>query len=167
MTKLYDISKDYIGFLESDLPAEELSECLESIQDSFDEKGANIVAVVTTLQSDVSAIEAQIKRLQERKKAIVNNQERLKEYLRYNMEQTGINKIKHPLFSITLGKPTKQVGITDESMLPDDYVTIKTEIKPDKRKILAQFIWLVTKAVSHIAVNAAPLVCQGLQSILG
>ena len=137
MTKLYDISKDYIGFLESDLPADELNDCLESIHESFEEKGANIVAVVTTLQADVSAIDEQIKRLQERKKAIVNNQDRMKEYLRYNMEQTGISKIKHPLFSITLGKPSKQVSIIEESFLPDDYVTIKTEIKPDKRKILA------------------------------
>lgn len=137
MTKLYDISKGYLGFLESDLPEDELNDCLESIQESFEEKGANIVAVVTTLQADVSAIDEHIKRLQERKKAIVNNQERLKEYLRYNMEQTGINKIKHPLFSVTLGKPSKQVYIVDESLLRDEFVTIKTEIKPDKRKILA------------------------------
>lgn len=137
MTKLYDISKDYIGFLESDLPADELNDCLESIQESFEEKGANIVAVVTTLQADVSAIDEHIKRLQERKKAIVNSQERLKEYLRYNMEQTGIDKIKHPLFSVTLGKPSKQAYIVDESLLRDEFVTIKTEIEPDKRKILA------------------------------
>jgi hypothetical protein len=137
MTKLYEISKDYIGFLEADLPEDELKDCLESIEESFEEKGANIVAVIDTLQCDVTAIDAAVKRLQERKKTIVANQERMKEYLRYNMEQTGINKIKHPLFSISLGKPTVTAEVTDESLIPDDYVTIKTELKPDKCKILA------------------------------
>lgn len=136
MTKLYDISKDYIGFLESDLPEHEMLDCLDDIKDAFEEKAHNIIAVATTLDSDINAIDAQIKRLQERKKAINSNVERLKEYLRYNMEVSGINKISHPLFSITLGKPSATCEVTDQSLLPDDYVTVKTEIKPDKRKIL-------------------------------
>ena len=137
MTKLYDIAKDYIGLLESDLPEEELKDCLESIGDAIEEKASNIVAVVETLESDTKAIDEQIKRLQTRKNAIVANNERLREYLRYNMEATGINKIKHPLFSITLGKPTVTADIFDADILPDDYVTVKTDISPDKRKILA------------------------------
>lgn len=136
MTKLYDIAKDYIGFLESDLEPEQLTECLDSIEEAFEEKGGNIVAVVTTLQTDVDAIDSQVKRLQERKKMIVNNQNRMREYLRYNMEVSGITKINHPLFSITLGKPVVTCEVTDQSLLPDDYVTVKTEIEPDKRKIL-------------------------------
>lgn len=135
--KLYDISKDYIGLLESDIPEDQLTDCLESITDAIEDKASNIVAVVTTLDSDTTAIDNQIKRLQERKKAIVNNKERLKEYLRYNMEQTGITKIKHPLFNISLGKPTATAEIINTDELPDDYLSVKTEIKPDKRKILS------------------------------
>ena len=132
MAKLYEITKDYIGFLESDLTGEELTECLESIEDAFEDKANNIVAVTTTLQEDVAAIDNQIKRLQERKKAIVNNQESLKEYLRHNMEVSGISKIKHPLFTITLGAPTEIVSVEDESLLPDEFVTVKTTVAADK-----------------------------------
>jgi len=131
MTKLYDISKDYIGILESDLEPEQLTDCLDSIEDAFEDKANNILAVVTTLDSDTTAIDAQIKRLQERKKAINSNKDRLKEYLRYNMEQTGINKISCPLFTVTLGKPTKKVEVVDLDLIPDEYVTIKSEVKPN------------------------------------
>ena len=135
MTKLHQISKDYIGFLDSDIPTESLNECLESIEGAFEDKGSNIVAVVNTLQSDVDAISNEIKRLQDRKKSIVNNQDRLKEYLRYNMEVSGITKINHPLFNITLGKPSVVADVTDADLLPDEYVKLETKITPDKVKI--------------------------------
>lgn len=134
--KLNNIAQDYIGLLESDLEGEQLTECLDSIEDAFEEKGNNIVAVLNTLNGDVSAIDNEIKRLQARKKAMTNNQERIKEYLRYNMELSGITKIKSPLFSITLGKPTQKAEVVDVDFLPDDYVNAKVEIKPDLKAIL-------------------------------
>jgi len=137
MPSLTNISKDYLGFLEAELSPDEMSDCLDSIKESFEEKGGNIVAVVNEMKMTTSAIDEEIKRLQARKKAIVNTQERMKEYLRYNMENTGINKIDHPLFNITLAKAPLSAEVFDEESLPDDYVTIKTEIKPDKRKILS------------------------------
>lgn len=136
MTKLYEIAKDYIGFLESDLPEDEMKDCLESIEGAFEEKANNIIAVNETLKSDVAAIDAQIKRLQERKKSIVGNQERLKEYLRYNMDASGLTKIKHPLFSVTLGEPSVTCSILDGSLLPKDYVKTVTASTPNKTAIL-------------------------------
>ena len=135
--KLHEMSNDYVGLLESDLDEEQLKDCLESIEGAIEDKASNIVKVVSCLNSDVSIIENEIARLQARKKAITNNQERLKEYLRYNMEKTGITKINHPLFNITLGKASKKVSILDVNLLPDDFIDIKTEIKPNLNKIKA------------------------------
>jgi len=135
--KLHEMSNDYVGLLESDLDEEQLKDCLESIEGAIEDKASNIVKVVSCLNSDVSIIENEIARLQARKKAITNNQERLKEYLRYNMEKTGITKINHPLFNITLGKASKKVSILDINLLPDDFIDIKTEIKPNLNKIKA------------------------------
>ena len=135
--KLHEMSNDYVWLLESDLDEEQLKDCLESIEGAIEDKASNIVKVVSCLNSDVSIIENEIARLQARKKAITNNQERLKEYLRYNMEKTGITKINHPLFNITLGKASKKVSILDINLLPDDFIDIKTEIKPNLNKIKA------------------------------
>jgi len=134
--KLHEMSKDYIGFLESDLKGDDLAECLDSIEDAIDEKASNIVKLVASLDVDVSGLDTEIKRLQARKKAITNNQERLREYLRYNMEVTGITKIKHTLFNITLGKPTVTAEIVDIDFLPDNYVNTEVVIKADKKAIL-------------------------------
>lgn len=134
--KLHEMSKDYIGFLESDMKGEQLTECLDSIEDSFDEKANNIVKLVSSLSVDVDGIDKELKRLQAMKKSITNNQERLKEYLRYNMEVTGISKIKHSLFSITLGKPTVTAEIVDIDFLPDNFVSTDVVMKADKKAIL-------------------------------
>lgn len=130
------MSKDYIGFLESDMQGDELTECLDSIQDSFDDKANNIVKLVSSLSVDVDGIDKELKRLQAMKKSITNNQDRLKEYLRSNMEATGINKIKHSLFSITLGKPTVIAEIVDIDFLPDNFVSTDVVMKADKKAIL-------------------------------
>lgn len=134
--KLHEMSKDYIGFLESDLTGDDLTDCLDSIEDAIDEKASNIVKLVASLDVDVSGLDAEIKRLQARKKAVTNNQDRLREYLRYNMEVTGITKIKHTLFNITLGKPTVTAEIVDIDFLPDNYVNTEVVIKADKKAIL-------------------------------
>ena len=130
------MSKDYIGFLESDMEGDQLAECLDSIQDSFDDKANNIVKLVSSLSADVDGIDKELKRLQAMKKSITNNQERLKEYLRYNMEATGISKIKHSLFSIALGKPTVTAEIVDIDFLPDNFVNTDVVMKVDKKAIL-------------------------------
>lgn len=134
--KLHEMSKDYIGILESDMEGDQLTECLDSISDSFDEKANNIVKLVSSLSVDVDGIDKELKRLQAMKKSITSNQERLKEYLRYNMEITGINKIKHHLFSVTLGKPVVTAEIVDMDFLPDDFVTTDVVMKADKKAIL-------------------------------
>jgi len=48
------------------------------------------------------------------------------------MEASGIKKIECPLFSISLAKGQEVVSITDENLLPDEYVRVKTEISPNK-----------------------------------
>ena len=134
--KLHEMSKDYIGLLESDLTGDQLTDCLDSIEEAIDEKASNIVKLVSSLDVDVSGIDKEIKRLQGMKKSITGNQDRLKEYLRYNMEITGISKIKHSLFSITLGKPTVTAEIVDIDFIPDEYVNTDVTIKADKKAIL-------------------------------
>jgi hypothetical protein len=134
--KLHEMSKDYIGFLESDMQGDQLTDCLDSIEDSFDKKANNIVKMVSSLSVDVDGIDKELKRLQAMKKTITNNQDRLKEYLRYNMEVTGISKIKHPLFSVTLGKPTVTAEIVDIDFLPDKFVSTDVVMKADKKSIL-------------------------------
>jgi hypothetical protein len=139
--KLYEITEQYAEVQklldqdDSESMAEAVSETMGLIEADFEEKAQNIVALAFNVESDISGIDEQIKRLQDRKKAIQNKAESLREYLRYNMDRSGIDKISCPLFTITLSKASKQVEVTDEQALPDDFVRVKTTVSPDKVSI--------------------------------
>lgn len=136
MPKLHEITKDFNAIQNEDMSPEEMRDCLDSIECAFEDKANNILAFTSGLDSDVKAIDEEIKRLQARKKTIVNRSDSFKEYLRNNMEQSGMTKITHPLFTVTLGKPMKKAVVFDSDSIPDEYVNVKTEIKPDLKLIL-------------------------------
>lgn len=118
------------------IDAQTLKDTLESIEGDIEEKGVNIVKLTKGWDADISAIDEEIKRLTTRKKAIKNRAEQLRDYLRYNMQASGISKIECPLFTVSLRKARDIVSIDDESLIPDDYVTVKTTVSPNKAEIL-------------------------------
>ncbi len=121
---------------DGEMSQDDIQDTLDGMQLEFNDKASSIVSLAESLQGDVSALDVEIKRLQARKKAITNNQDRLKEYLRHNMELSGITKIKSPLFSITLGKATVTADVVDVDFLPDEFVNTEVVIKADKKAIL-------------------------------
>lgn len=140
---LYEISKDFLELQRIAEDAENVDEnmlqavkdTMEGVQLSFEEKAQNIVGVMKNVSGRVAAIDAEIERLRDMKTTITNKEAWFKNYLRENMERTGINKIECDLFAITLSKAPKQVEITDDTQLPDDLVDIETKIKPRKGDI--------------------------------
>lgn len=114
---------------------EAIADTLEGIEGEFQEKAEAIVMVATNVTRHVAAIDQQIERLQAKKRAVLNKEENLRSYLKKNMIETGINKIECPLFTITLAKAAKVVEILDEDLLPVEFISVRTEIKPDKAAI--------------------------------
>lgn len=140
MTTLYTISKEYqeLALLAEDAD-EDMSvavrDTMEGIEGEFQEKGKALAMVTLNMDGDLEAIQSQIDRLTERKRLLINRKESLKEYLRSNMEASGITKITHPLFTITLGKGKPIVVIDEESKIPDDFMRVKVTSAPDKAEI--------------------------------
>ena len=142
MTKLYELTGNLQRLNEiasSDSSDQELSEALQETINSneleFNDKAVGIVQIATAMSGDTEAIDNEIKRLQARKKAIVNRKQSLIDYLRINMEASDIKKIECPYFSITLKGNGDVVEVFDDKALPDDYIRIKTDIAPDKKAI--------------------------------
>jgi len=137
MSTLRELSADLRGIndmaLDPDIPAEAIADTIEGLEGEFSDKAIRIVHVVANNDSDIAEIDAEIARLQSKKKIIVNAKDRLKDYLRFNMEATGVTKIESPLFNITLLKPRDIVLVSDESLLPDDYKRVS--VSPDKTLI--------------------------------
>lgn len=138
--KLYDITSE-VKQLEKlvedgELTREQVQDTLDGSELEFQEKATNIVNLASSWEDDIATIDNHIKRLQARKKSIKGNADRLREYLRYNMIESGVTKIQSPLFTIQLRKGVQKVNILDADLLPEEYVNAKVEIKPDSRKIL-------------------------------
>ena len=114
-----------------------LKDTFEMIEGDFEDKAISLITVVNNMKANTDSIDAEVKRLQERKKIIVNRQESLKTYLRINMEATGIKKIDCPLFTITLRAGVPIVLVKDEGLVPTDYMKITTSMAPMKKEILA------------------------------
>lgn len=110
---------------------------LDAIEGEFNQKAVAVSHVILNLDSDSEAIETEIKRLTERKRAIEKRRDDVREYLRSNMEAAGITKISCPLFSITLAQGREVVVIDDEDSLPDELVNVTTKVAPDKAAIAA------------------------------
>jgi len=138
---LYKISNDLEGLnrliSDGDVTVDMIADTMEGVELMFNEKAEGIVTIANGFKHNVDIIDSEIKRLTDMKNSLVSKQSSLKEYLRVNMERTGTTKISCDLFTITLRKPTKRVLISNESEIPDEYVTVKTVIAPDKRQILA------------------------------
>lgn len=138
---LYKISDDFAGLQkmvsDGEVTPEMIEDTLEGVTAMFEQKANAVVIIANEYKRRAEMIDSEITRLQDMKRSMISQQNSLKEYLRLNMERTGISKIECDLFKITLRKPTVTCQINNESDLPDDYVNVKTVITPDKRKILA------------------------------
>lgn len=140
MTNLYTIGQEYQQLAALAETADEdlavaVRDTMEGIEGEFQEKGKALAMVTLNMDGDLEAIQSQIDRLTERKRLLVNRKDSLKEYLRTNMEASGITKISHPLFTITLGKGKPIVVVDDEKAIPDEFMRVKVTSAPDKAEI--------------------------------
>lgn len=143
MTKLYDITGQFKELAALAEGADEdlaiaVRDTMGAIQAEFNDKALAVSQVILNFDADIAALDLEIERLTERKRLIGNRQKEIKNYLRENMEATGITKISCPLFTITCAQGRESVVVDSEDGIPDDLMSVKTEIKPDKNAIAAR-----------------------------
>lgn len=140
MSHLYELTGEMLSLqqavADSDDPAI-FADTLGAMEGLIEKKAEQICFVVKNLDPSIEGINAEIERLQARKKAITAKQDWLTNYLRENMERCGIKKIECPLFSITLAQGREIAVIDSHDAIPDEFVKVKTSIDPDKNAIAA------------------------------
>lgn len=119
----------------SDLDDENITEYLDSLEMQLQVKSENILKLERHLTTQSEVIDAEIKRLQNLKKSYSSKAKNIKDYVQYQMESNGIEKIETPVGNLSLRKTTS-VEITDESLLKKEFVVTKTTSKPDKKAIM-------------------------------
>ncbi len=135
--KLYEITEAHKDLEKLADEGLDIGDTFEAIEGEFNDKAISVIHVINNMGGNVTALENEIDRLSKRLKSIKSSQEGMKEYLRFNMEATGINKISCHLFTISIKQGRDIVQIDDDSLIPTDYLNIKTSSTPMKREILA------------------------------
>lgn len=137
MTKLYELTESYMQLIDlsEQLDPETFKDTLDAIQDSLEDKVENTAKVVKSLESDVTAIKEEEKRLKERRQVLETKIDSIKNYLKEQLELAGIDKVKRPTITVSIQKNPPSVKVIDEKLIPSSFM-IQQEPKLDKKAIL-------------------------------
>ena len=140
--KLYEIQQGMIDtldiFLESegsDLDQKNYSEIMLFLRDELKNKSSSLLKYIQDLQAKSKIAKEESDRLLKLSRARLNKAERLKSYLVNTLQVLEVKKIETDLGSYGIRKNPLKVDVYDESALPEEFIRITEERKPDKEKI--------------------------------
>ena len=140
---LYELSSKYEQLKEAiealgsdDQELKQLAENkLNELEGNLNEKAENICKLIQVWKSDQSIIDNEIKRLQDLKKTKVNSIDRLKDYLKLNLDNAGIKKLDLGIFKIGIRNNAGKVIIDNQEELEKIYIIEEVVKKVDKKAI--------------------------------
>ena len=122
---LYELTGEYLDLLElaenPDTDAKAIEQAMLSISGMIDDKAEGYCKVIQNLESTVSAIDLEAKRLNERKKAMKKHIEDIKNSLLASMLACGKTKIQGNIFDISIRNNAEKMIIDDESEIPSQF----------------------------------------------
>jgi len=134
---LFNISKEAIelaSLLEEGEYTPEIEQALAINQNELQEKAINYGYVVKSLESDVSTIDEEIKRLRSLKEAKTNAIDRMKSSVLNAMQIYGLKKIESPTLNVSI-RESESVEVHSLEQLPDTFKTTKVTVSADKVSI--------------------------------
>jgi DNA repair ATPase RecN len=138
MTALYELTDQYNKALTELLDIEGLddesfNDTMEALELELEDKLFNTAAYMQNIEADAKALKEAEDRIKARRIIIENKAKRLKEYVRFNLELSGIPKIERAEFKLSLRKGVKSVNVKEESLVPEKYIVTKTIKSVDKK----------------------------------
>lgn len=130
---LYELAPVYAELLRAAEDGEDVETALAQITEAIERKADSIGCVLAQLEADAETIWAEEKRLAGRRRALESARERLRDYVRAEMDAHGITRIKTARFTLSVRDNPPSIVIVDEAQVPDQYVRI-TRV-PDKTAI--------------------------------
>lgn len=135
--KLYEYTENYLNVLEKadELEPDVLLDTLEAIREPLEQKAENVAKMIKTFEAEAKAVKEEEERLASKRKTLENRASSLKEYLKQQLEETGITKIKRPLFTISVQNNPPGVDVQDENAIPGEF-WVPVDPKLNKQAIL-------------------------------
>lgn len=138
LTTAYRELMDALDTCETDDEAQDIINAVGQIEDDIMAKGDAYTRIVRNLTSDVEALDAEIKRLEAKKKRTAAAIDRLKDNLKQAMSAANIDKIKTPIGTWSKRLGPWSVQIVDEDAVPERF-KVPQPPKIDKAAIRDEF----------------------------
>ncbi|AGR47590.1 hypothetical protein OSIRIS_73 [Brevibacillus phage Osiris] len=120
--RLYELAGAYAEvaqiILDDETQTEALGDTLHSLEDAIENKADNIAKMVRNIAAEVDVIKLEEARLAERRRRLEKKQEGLKLYLKEQLEVAGLQKVKTPIFTISVRKNLGSVQVVNEIEIP-------------------------------------------------
>ncbi len=137
MSTLYDLTNEFKELLflaeTEDLDEQTITDTLESLGYELEDKADGYAKVMRELEGQAETLKSEIGRLNNRKRTIESNIERMKSSLQDSMQVSGKTKFKTDLFSFNIVKNGGKQSMDIYDKVPKEYSVVKLE--PDKDKI--------------------------------
>ena len=134
--KLFELSGLYLQLVElmedPDIDPVILQDTRDALDGEFSEKLENCGKILKNLTANQEAIDAEIKRLQAKKKTLANREKNFKQYIKSCMQAAGKQKERTTLFLFSIREGSDSVVIEDEDKVPDEFrIKVPDEIDKD------------------------------------
>lgn len=139
LASLYEIAGEaraiYEKLMDMDADEQTIADTLEAETDMVP-KVQSYGFVIRNMEAMETAINAEAERLAMRGRILAKRREALKERLLEAMVYSGVQKVEHPQFTISVRKNPPSVDVFDERQIPSDYMTEPKPPEPKPNKTL-------------------------------
>lgn len=123
---LYQLADLYLADLKvlEDLELDEktVADTLEGLSGELEVKATNVAMFCRNLEASADAIKNAEGLMAARRTAIENRANRLRQYLKDNMERTGVLKIEGPHFALSIKKNPPAVHVEAAELVPAEFM---------------------------------------------
>ena len=140
---LYNITDKFIEIMDKvqdgEITEEEYNELGQELAVALQNKSIGIIGYIQNKEALIDAVDTQIKRLQELKKAESNSIDKFKQYVKENMEKLGIQKLETEIGKMSITKNPLSIEIQNEDERPAEFKQEVVTTKIDKTAIKNYF----------------------------
>lgn len=143
MNALYNVTNNFLEIIENfengEYTEEEYNQLISRVCEDLQNKSTNIIAIIKNNEILANSIKMEERRLKENREKIEKGLDKLKLYVKENMEKLAINSIETEIGTMSIRKNPLSIEIEDETIIPEEFKKIKTEITVDKTSIKNYF----------------------------
>lgn len=137
---LYQITSSFPALMENEEITEDIKEQIkQELHQLLENKSKNIIGYIRNTDLTIEAMKQEEKRIAELRKSLERKQENFKTYVKECMLQSNLDKVTTEIGVLSVAKSPISVEILNEEQVPNEFKTVVTEVKIDKKKIADNF----------------------------